>query len=160
MSSTAAHHVVEKLLQNSLDPAIVREIVAPDATYMSLTYENPELKKILPYCGVQPEGGPDAVLGVFGFVNKIWAIEDFDIKKSFSSGENAAVFGSMRYRSKTLGKVFTSPFSIWATVIGGKITYMQFLEDTLLSTSSFKEGGEGPLNTYIVDPETNERVTA
>ena len=158
MSLTSAQ-VVEKLLQNSLDPAVVKEIVAWDATYMSLTYENPELKRILPYCGLQPKGGPDAVSGVFGFVNKIWAVEAFEIKASFSSGENAAVLGSMCYRSKTLGKVFTSPFSIWATVVDGRVTYMQFLEDTLLSTSSFRESAEGSCGTYIVDPETRERIT-
>ena len=150
--------VVEKLLQNNINPAVVEEVVASNATYMSLSYDNPELKQILPYCGVQPEGGPTAVLGVFAFVNKIWAIEAFEIKTSFASGENVAVFGSMTYRSKTLGKSFTSPFSIWATVVQGKITYMQFLEDTLLSTTSFKEGGKGSFGTYIVDPETHNRI--
>ena len=158
MSSDSVQ-VVEKLLQNSLDPEAVRQLVAPDATYMSLTYENPELKKILPYCGVQPQGGPDAVLGVFGFVNKIWAMEAFEIKSSFGSGENVAVFGSMTYRSKTLGKGFTSPFAIWATVVDGKVTYMQFLEDTLLSTTSFREEGAGSFGTYIVDPGTREKIS-
>lgn len=150
--------VVERLLQNSLDPAIVKEVVAPDATYMSLTYDNPDLKKILPYCGIQTRGGPDAVSGVFGFVNKIWDNEDLKITASFGSGENVAIFGSMTYRSRTLGKVFTSPFSIWATVVDGKVTYMQFLEDTLQSTASFKVDGEGSFGTYIVDPDTKEAI--
>jgi hypothetical protein len=46
MSSTAAHRVVEKLLQNSLDPAIVREIVPLMQHICHLPTKTLELKKI------------------------------------------------------------------------------------------------------------------
>jgi hypothetical protein len=35
-------------LQNLLDPDVVTSVVAPDATYVSLNTENPELAKIMP----------------------------------------------------------------------------------------------------------------
>jgi len=51
----------------------------------------------------------------------------------------------MTYCSKTLGKIFTSPFSISAKVATGKVTHMQSLEDSLRSTSLFKV--DGPFGT-------------
>jgi uncharacterized protein len=78
---------------------------------------------------------------VFGTANKIWVNEDSKIHVCFDDGENFAAFGQMPYRSKSLGKMFTSPFSVWAKVADGKVTYVQYLEDTLQSTTSFKQGG-------------------
>lgn len=48
--------VVKKLLDNTTNPDIVRNLVAPDATYVSLNYENGDLKKVLPYAGAHPKG--------------------------------------------------------------------------------------------------------
>lgn len=54
--STKPTKVVKKLLANTLNPDVVRELVAPDATYISLNYENPDLTKILPYAGTHAKG--------------------------------------------------------------------------------------------------------
>ena len=43
--------VVKAILANPTDLASVRELVAPDATYVSLNYDNPELKRIMPWDG-------------------------------------------------------------------------------------------------------------
>jgi hypothetical protein len=91
MGSTPSQ-VVENLLQNSLNPTIFNELVAPDVTYASLTLNNPELQKILSYAGVEKNGGPEAVLKVFGTVNKIRVSEAFRIHTHFDGGENVAVF--------------------------------------------------------------------
>ena len=40
--------VVKAILDNPTDLASVRALVAPDATYVSLNYDNPELKKLMP----------------------------------------------------------------------------------------------------------------
>jgi uncharacterized protein len=38
--------IVRKLLQNSTDLDVVKQLVADDATYVSLNYHNPELTKV------------------------------------------------------------------------------------------------------------------
>jgi uncharacterized protein len=66
----------------------------------------------------------------------------------FASDENVAVFGDFRYKSHPLGKVVSSPFSILMKVVDGKVTYLQFLEDSYATAASFRE--EGP---WIVQTE-------
>ena len=56
MSSPAPTEVVQRLLENTLDPGIVRDLVAPDATYISLNYSNSDLARILPYAGTHTKG--------------------------------------------------------------------------------------------------------
>jgi ketosteroid isomerase-like protein len=41
-----------------------------------------------------------------------------------------------------LGKQVTSPFAIFAKVADGKVTYLQFMEDTFATASSFRSDGE------------------
>lgn len=97
--------------------------------------------------------GPQAIIDTFATVNAIWANEAFEIQALFGSGENVAVFGSFTYRSRTLGQASTSPFSIWCKIVGGKVTYMQFMEDTLGTTDTFKKGGK---KQYVVFEEKGE----
>ena len=130
---------VQQLLQGSKDPAVVHALVAPDATYVSLNYENSELKRIMPWAGTAR--GPEAILGTYTRVAEFWESEAFDVETIFGSGENVAVFGRFTYRSRTLGKSITSPFSIFAKVSEGQVTYMQFMEDTFGTASSFRSGG-------------------
>ena len=40
--------VVEKLLANTTNEQVLNELVASDATYVSLNYDNPTLKEIMP----------------------------------------------------------------------------------------------------------------
>ncbi len=129
--------VVQAVLANPTSIENIREIAAENVTYVSLNYDNAELKKVLPWTGT----GPEAIVNVFTNVGKYWANLAFDIQEIFGSGENVAVFGSLTYKSNTLGKITHSPFSIWTKVAGGKIVYMQFLEDTFGSASSFRSGG-------------------
>lgn len=64
-----------------------------------------------------------------------------------------AVFGSFRYRSVSVAKVFTSPFSIHAKVRDGKIVYFQFMEDTFASARSLSARGKWTIKTDPNGPE-------
>jgi ketosteroid isomerase-like protein len=60
------------------------------------------------------------------------------LKSGEASDENVAVFGDFRYRSHSLGKIVSSPFSIFLKVVDGQVTYLQFLEDSYATASSFR----------------------
>ncbi|MGC8042401.1 nuclear transport factor 2 family protein [Salmonella enterica] len=122
-----------------------QKLVAPDATYVSLNFSNPELKQIEPWAGTSK--GPEAFISTFTRVAKFWQIVDFKVTDMFASGENVAVFGHFTYRSMAVGKQFDSPFSILAKVKESKITYFQFMEDTYASASSFRTGGSWQIKT-------------
>jgi uncharacterized protein len=66
----------------------------------------------------------------------------------FGADENVAVFGDFRYKSNSLGKVVTSPFAILVKVADGKVTYVQFLEDSYATAASFRKDG-----SWTVQPE-------
>ncbi|WP_249031648.1 nuclear transport factor 2 family protein [Tenebrionicola larvae] len=121
------------------------KLVKSDATYVSLNFDNPELKQIEPWAGTSK--GPEGFISTFTRVAQYWDILDFRVSDMFASGENVAVFGRFTYRSKAVGKTFTSPFSILAKVNNGKITYFQFMEDTYASASSFRSSGSWMVKT-------------
>lgn len=110
-----------------------------------MNFDNPELKKILPWTGTNK--GPKAFSYTFLQVASYWNIEDFTVTDKIASGEDVAIFGKFTYRSVTVGTVFTSPFSIHAKVRDGKVTYFQFMEDTYASTSSFRQSGAWTMKT-------------
>jgi hypothetical protein len=172
--------IVSKLLQNTANPSIVRELVSPTATYVSLAYTNTALQQILPYANRHDAEGPDAVINTFATVAKTWANEEFTVDTIFSGPNRAAdgpfvgsgfeaskgkdgvvdvaVFGSFTYRSRTLGKACRSPYNVWCKVdeAKGQVVYMQFMEDTFGTTDTFKVGGSGSYGTYKVDPDTGK----
>lgn len=125
--------------------AAAERLVAADATYVSLNFDNPELKKIEPWTGTAK--GPTAYSSTFMRVANYWKIEDFTITDKIASGEDVAIFGKFTYRSVVVGTVFTSPFSIHAKVRSGKMTYFQFMEDTYASASSFRKSGSWTVQT-------------
>lgn len=131
--------VVQAVLANSTNLQALGELVADDVTYVALNYDNAELKKVLPWAGTGH--GPQHIVDTFTRVGKYWKIKAFEVKEIFGSGDNVAVFGSVTIQSNTLGKTVTSPFSILAKVTGGKVSYMQFLEDSFGSASTFRTEG-------------------
>ena len=137
--------VVGQWLQNLLDPEVVNRLVAPDATYVSLNTEDAELNKIMPWAGTSH--GPQAFLDRLGSIFTRWEVQAFDVSTMFASGENVAVFGDFRYKSHSLGKVVSSPFSILVKVVDGKVTYLQFLEDTYATAASFRKDGSWTVQT-------------
>ena len=137
--------VVGQWLENLLDAEVVNRVVAPDAVYVSLNTENPELHKIMPWAGTSH--GPQAFLDNLGTMFTRWENQAFNVTTMFASEENVAVFGDFRYRSNSLGKVVSSPFSIMVKVVDGKVTYLQFLEDSYATASSFRKHGSWVVQT-------------
>jgi ketosteroid isomerase-like protein len=147
----AAAEIVRTLLNDPTNPEVVHRLVAPDATYVSLNFDTPELQQIMPWTGTRT--GPEAILDTYTRVNRFWNSEAFEVGELFGEGENVAVFGRFSYRSVTLGKAITSPFAILAKVNDGRITFMQFMEDTFGTASTFRSGGA---STYRSDPDGGE----
>src|SRR5580704_12136092 len=137
--------VVNQWLQNLLDPEVVNELVAPDATYVSLNTNNPELKKIMPWTGTST--GPQAFLDNLGAMFTRWENQAFNVAAVFGSDEDVAVFGDFRYKSHSLGRVVSSPFSIHVKVVDGKVTLLQCQEDTYATAASFRKSGSWTVQT-------------
>ncbi len=117
----------------------VRSLVTPDVTYVSLNHDNPDLKRVMPWCGTSR--GAEAIVQTFVEVGRYWRTDDFRIEAELDSGENAAVFGRFTYTSIVLSQTVTSPFSVWGRVRNGLYHSMQFMEDTFATTASFRSGG-------------------
>jgi uncharacterized protein len=147
MMSETPLEVVGTWLQNLVDPEVVNRVVAPDATYVSLNTENPELAKIEPWAGMSH--GPQAFLDNLGMMFSRWENQAFNVTSVFASGEDVAVFGDFRYKSYSLSQVVTSPFSIHVKVVDGKVTYVQFLEDSYATAASFRKEGTWTVQTEL-----------
>ena len=87
--------VVKHLLTNMANREEIYKIVAPDATYISLAYDNPQLKKIMPWAGEYPRSGPRQFWSTFSRVAERWTTLDFGMDACFGEGEDVAVFGNM-----------------------------------------------------------------
>ena len=114
-------------------------LVAEDAVYISLNFENPELEQIEPWTGTRK--GRQIYIDTFSNVGTYWEVNDFQITDLISEGETVAVFGQFTYTSVEIGHRFTSPLAIKATVKNGLITFFQFMEDTYASARSFRKSG-------------------
>ncbi|GGD40154.1 nuclear transport factor 2 family protein [Aureimonas glaciei] len=150
MTMTAVE-VMKAILGNPKDIDNVSNLTTHDVVYVSLNYSNPELKRVMPWCGTAH--GPEAIVKTFVDVERFWSIEAFEPEAAFGDGTNAAMFGSFTYRSAVLGKQVTSPFAVFAKVVAGKCSYLQFMEDTLATTESFRTGGEWTIHS---DPDGGE----
>ncbi|MXV38771.1 nuclear transport factor 2 family protein [Flavobacteriaceae bacterium Ap0902] len=142
LDTKAPKDVVNAFLANANKENVKKvsdAIVAEDATYISLNFDNKELQQIEPWAGTRK--GRQVYIDTFSNVGTYWEINDFEITDLISEGETVAVFGSFTYTSVEVGNKFTSPFSILAKVKDGKIVFFQFMEDTYASASSFRVKG-------------------
>lgn len=139
------------VLRDATNPAIIAELVEPDATYVSLNYENPDLRRIMPWCGSHT--GSQSILETFIDVNRHWEILAFDVEEAFGTESRVAVFVRCTFRSRVMNRTVTSPVAIFAKVASGKVTYMQFMEDTFGTASTFRSGGAW---TFRADPDGSE----
>jgi ketosteroid isomerase-like protein len=144
MTRTPAE-TVAAILNNPKDIAQVRSLCAPDVTYVSLNYEDRELKRIMPWCGTSY--GPQAIVQTFVDVGRYWMIDAFEIEALFDSGENVAVFGRFTYTSTVLSKTVTSPFACFGRVRDGLCTYLQFMEDKFATAGSFRSDGSWTIHS-------------
>ena len=105
----------------------------------------------MPWCGTSR--GVESLVKTFVDVGNFWRVDSFSIETIFGQDEHVAVFGRFTYTSTVLGKKVTSPFAIYAKVVNGRCTYMQFLEDTFATGASFRSGGS---STFRSDPNGKE----
>ena len=144
--------ILRQLLDGSADRSVVERLMTEDSIYMSLTFENEELRRLMPWAGIH-RNGREGVLYTFRTLNTFWTIDDFTIKDIFSSGENVAAFGTFTVHSKRLDKIFVSPFSVHAKIRDGQVFYMQYMEDTFGTGSTFRARG---VWTFAGDPSGAE----
>ena len=149
--STNLSTVLQQLLQNTTNLEVLRQLMTPDATYVSLNFDNPELKKIMPWAGTHK--GPEEIPKVFAAIQSCWKTLDFKVTDAIEQGERVAFFGSFTYKSTVTGKEITSPFALLARFEGGKVAYVQFLEDSYGTAGSFKTGGHARFHS---DPSGKE----
>ena len=131
--------VLQELLENTSNLTVLRRLMTPDATYVSLNFDNPELKKVMPWTGTHI--GPQALVDVFGAIQRFWKTLDFKVTDTIEQGSRVALFGSFTYKSTATGKDITSPYGLLARFEGDKVSYIQFLEDSYGTAGSFKTGG-------------------
>ena len=134
--------LIQTLLANPLDLAVVKSVTTPDLIYVSLNENNPELKRYLPWTGTNK--GPESIVRAFEGMGRVWETKAFEIRDVMEQGDKVALFGSFTYRGRESGREITSPFSLLAKVREGRIHYIQFLEDTF--------GTSGTLGRPHLDP--------
>jgi ketosteroid isomerase-like protein len=137
--STNLTAVLQEVLQNTTNLAVLNRLMTPGATYVSLNFDNPELKKVMPWTGTHK--GPEALPEVFAAIQTYWKTLDFKVTDAIEQGNGVALFGSFTYQSNVTGREITSPFSLLARFEGEKVAYVQFLEDSFGTAGSFKTGG-------------------
>ncbi len=175
-----ACNIVSILLQNTSDFTTLSSLCTPTCTFVSITYNNPALTRILPFAGRHVAEGPRAILDTFSTVDAIWIREEFTVDTLFA-GRNiislgadmfgsskfmdtdaknlglgnvvdVGVFGSFTLQSRTTGKVVRSPYCVWCKVDMEKerVVYIQYLEDTMGTTSVLKkEDGYGRFEVFV-----------
>src|SRR2546429_5530849 len=116
--STNLTAVLEELLQNTTNLKLLRQLMTTDATYVSLNFDNPELKKVMPWAGTHK--GPQALPDVFSAIQRCWKTLDFKVTDTIEQGSRVAFFGSFTYKSNVTGKEITSPFSLLAGFEGDR----------------------------------------
>ena len=137
--STNLTAVLQEVLQNTRNLKVLGQLMTPDVTYVSLSFDNPELKRVMPWTGTHK--GPQALSDVFGEIQRFWKTLDFQVTDTIEQGSRVALFGSFTYQSNATGKAITSPFGLLARFEGDKVAYIQFLEDSYGTAGSFKTGG-------------------
>ena len=90
---------------------------------------------------------PQAFLDNLGVMFTRWDNQALNVTTMFASDENVAVFGDFRYKSHSLGKMVSSPFSILVKVTDAKVTYPQFLQDSYATAASFRKDGSWTVQT-------------
>ena len=131
--------VVSQILANPTDIDHVRSLCALDVVYVSLNYDDPELKRVMPWCGTAH--GPESIVKTFVDVSRYWVVQSFEPEALFGSETYAAMFGRFTYRSTVLQKTVTSPFAVFAKCENGRCSYLQFMEDTFATGASFRSEG-------------------
>jgi uncharacterized protein len=131
--------LVQTLLTNPTNLEHVRALTTDDVVYVSLNFDNPELQKVMPWTGTNR--GAQSIVNVFNGIARVWETKAFEVRDVIANDTAAAMFGSFTYKTRTLGKEITSPFALLAKATGEKLSYIQFMEDTFGTASTFRASG-------------------
>jgi hypothetical protein len=80
--------VLQEILQNTSNLNVLQQHMTPDATYVSLNFDNPELKKVMPWTGTHK--GPESLQEVFGAIQRYWKTLDFKVTDAIEQGNRVA----------------------------------------------------------------------
>ena len=104
--------VLQELLQNTSNLKVLRQLMTPDATYVSLNFDNPELKRIMPWAGTHK--GPQEIPVVFTAIQSFWKTLDFKVtdtvayvqflEDSYGTAGSFKTGGATRFHSDPSGK--------------------------------------------------------
>jgi uncharacterized protein len=86
--STNLTAVLQELLQNTSNLEALRQLMTPDVTYVSLNFNNPELKKVEPWAGTHK--GPQELSDVFAAIQRCWKTLDFKVTDTIEQGSRVA----------------------------------------------------------------------
>ena len=139
MESTNAR-LLRDFMEHYSDLALYDRYLATDIEYISLNWDHPELRQILPWAGTHK--GIAAFRECAEKIAASWDILIFDFERVMAEGDDVAAFGRFTYETKTVNQRTHSPFAIWVKVRDGKIHFFQFLEDTYSTGSSFRKRGK------------------
>ena len=92
--STNLTAVLQELLQNTSNLKVLRQLMTPDATYVSLNFDNPELKKVMPWTGTHK--GPQELSDVFAAIQRFWKTLDFKVTDAIEQGNRVASLALLR----------------------------------------------------------------
>src|ERR1700692_864031 len=106
--STNLTDVLQEVLQNTTNLKVLQQLMTPDATYVSLNFDNPDLKKVMPWTGTHK--GHQALAEVFEAIQRFWKTLDFKVTDAIEQGSRVAFFGFFAYKSNATGREITSPF--------------------------------------------------
>src|ERR1700757_269034 len=94
--------LVQALLLNPTNIEHVRSLTTEDVTYVSLSFDNPELHKVLPWAGTNQ--GPQSIVDTFNGIGRVWETKAFEVRDVIVNERSVAMFGIFTYRTRTLGK--------------------------------------------------------
>src|SRR5207249_417169 len=77
-SRRSSAQVLQALLANPRDLTNVKSVTTPDVTYVSLSEDNPELKRYLPWTGTNT--GPEAIVRAFERIGRAWETKAFEVR--------------------------------------------------------------------------------
>jgi hypothetical protein len=77
--------IVDAILDNPQDIEKVRSLTTKGVAYVSLNYSNPDLKKIMPWCGTSY--GPESIVKTFSDAGRFWKVKLFKKEIMLTDGE-------------------------------------------------------------------------
>src|SRR5437870_13683714 len=94
--TTSPAQVHQALLANRRDLANVKRVTTPDVTYVSLSEDNPELKRYLPWPGTNQ--GPEAIDRAFDGIGRACGTKAIELCEVIEGGDWLSVLASMPSR--------------------------------------------------------------